>query len=309
MLDFILNPLEVAVSWILVQAHALLTLIGLKPNAGNTWAFSIVALVIVMRILLIPLFVKQIKAQRNLQLIQPQLKEIQVKYAGDREKQSQELMKLYSETGTNPFSSCLPILAQAPIFFALYTVLQGIAKPFAEGVFTWDQYKDLLLIAHEAKILDVPLYATFLNADETINPGNTRIFAVVMVILMTVTMFITQRQLIVKNIAADNPIVQQQKVLLYVFPLLFAVGGVGFPIGVLVYWLTTNLWSMGQQFYVIRNNPSPGSPAYAAWEERKRKKDLKKGLISPESETETTNESDTTQRVQPKRKPRSKRKK
>jgi YidC/Oxa1 family membrane protein insertase len=308
-LDFILNPLEVAVSWILVQAHALLTLIGLKPNAGNTWAFSIVALVIVMRILLIPLFVKQIKAQRNLQLIQPQLKEIQVKYAGDREKQSQELMKLYSETGTNPFSSCLPILAQAPIFFALYTVLQGIAKPFAEGVFTWDQYKDLLLIAHEAKILDVPLYATFLNADETINPGNTRIFAVVMVILMTVTMFITQRQLIVKNIAADNPIVQQQKVLLYVFPLLFAVGGVGFPIGVLVYWLTTNLWSMGQQFYVIRNNPSPGSPAYAAWEERKRKKDLKKGLISPESETETTNESDTTQRVQPKRKPRSKRKK
>ncbi|MGA1247870.1 MAG: membrane protein insertase YidC [Candidatus Nanopelagicales bacterium] len=308
MLDFILNPLEVAVSWILVQAHALLSLI-LKPNAGNTWALSIVALVIVMRILLIPLFVKQIKAQRNLQLIQPQLKEIQVKYAGDREKQSQELMKLYSETGTNPFSSCLPILAQAPIFFALYTVLQGIAKPFAEGVFTWDQYKGLLLVAHEARVFDVPLYATFLNADETPNPDSTRVFAVIMVILMTVTMFITQRQLIVKNIAADNPIVQQQKVLLYVFPLLFAVGGVGFPIGVLVYWLTTNIWSMGQQFYVIRNNPSPGSPAYTAWEERNRKKQMKKGLISPESETEIQNESDTTQRVQPKRKPRSKRKK
>ena len=308
MLDFILNPLEVAVSWILVQAHTLLSLI-MKPGAGNTWALSIVALVIVMRILLIPLFVKQIKAQRNLQLIQPQLKEIQVKYAGDREKQSQELMKLYSETGTNPFSSCLPILAQAPIFFALYTVLQGIAKPFAEGVFTWDQYKSLLLVAHEARVFDVPLYATFLNADETPNPDSTRVFAVIMVILMTVTMFITQRQLIVKNIAADNPIVQQQKVLLYVFPLLFAVGGVGFPIGVLVYWLTTNIWSMGQQFYVIRNNPSPGSPAYAAWEERKRKKQMKKGLISPESETEIQNESDTTQRVQPKRKPRSKRKK
>lgn len=307
MLDFILNPLEVAVSWILVQAHALLSLV-LKPNAGNTWALSIVALVIVMRILLIPLFVKQIKAQRNLQLIQPQLKEIQVKYAGDREKQSQELMKLYSETGTNPFSSCLPILAQAPIFFALYTVLQGIAQKFPEGVFTWDQYKDLLLVAHDARVFDVPLYATFLNADETPNPGSTRVFAVIMVILMTVTMFITQRQLIVKNIAADNPIVQQQKVLLYVFPLLFAVGGVGFPIGVLVYWLTTNIWSMGQQFYVIRNNPSPGSPAYAAWEERKRKKQIKKGLISPESETETANESET-QRVQPKRKPRSKRKK
>jgi YidC/Oxa1 family membrane protein insertase len=82
----------------------------MDPNSGWTWALSIVGLVIVIRILLIPLFVKQIKAQRNLQIIQPQMKEIQKKYAGDRERQSQEMMKLYRETGTNPLASCLPIL-------------------------------------------------------------------------------------------------------------------------------------------------------------------------------------------------------
>jgi hypothetical protein len=101
------------------------------------------------------------------------------------------------------------------------------------------------------------------------NPVATTIVAIILILLMTVTSFITQRQLIVKNSAPDNPMVRQQKVLLYVFPLVFAIGGVNFPIGVLVYWFTTNLWSMGQQFWVIRNNPQPGTPAYEAWERRK----------------------------------------
>ena len=90
-----------------------------------------------------------------------------------------------------------------------------------------------------------------------------------MIVLMTATTFITQRQLIVKNSAPDNPMVQQQKILLYVFPLIFAVSGINFPIGVLIYWFTTNLWSMGQQFWVIRNNPQPGTPAFEAKEARK----------------------------------------
>ena len=126
---FILDWLKNAVSWILVQFHQLFTnVLGMNPDSGWTWAFSIVGLVIVIRIALIPLFVKQIKAQRNLQLIQPQMKEIQKKYAGDKERQSQEMMKLYKETGTNPLSSCLPILLQAPIFFALFSTLQGVAS-------------------------------------------------------------------------------------------------------------------------------------------------------------------------------------
>ena len=318
---FILDWLKDGVSWILVMFHQLLSAIGMNPDSGWTWTFSIVGLVVVIRILLIPLFVKQIKAQRGLQLIQPQMKEIQKKYAGDKERQSQEMMKLYRETGTNPLSSCLPIILQAPIFFALFGVLQSIAmyNPddptyTAQGVFRWDQYSDLLASAHDASIFGVPLYATFMNADETPNPINTRILAIVMIVLMTATTFITQRQLIVKNSAPDNPMVRQQKILLYVFPLIFAVSGINFPIGVLTYWFTTNLWSMGQQFWVIRNNPQPGTPAFEAREQRRAAKAAAKaGATPPAIETipseDTDGASENGGRQQPKRTSRSQRKK
>ena len=320
---FIIEWIETGVSWILVQFHTLLS-VFMNPASGWTWVFSIVGLVIVIRILLIPLFVRQIKAQRNMQLIQPKIKEIQKKYAGDREKQSQEMMKIYRESGTNPLASCLPILLQAPIFFALFRVLQGIAmyapdNPAytAPGVFAWAQYQDLLPQAHNASIFNVPLYGYFMGAynqnliDGGFSPMNTRILSMVLIILMTATTFMTQRQLIVKNSAPDNPMVRQQKILLYVFPLIFAIGGINFPIGVLVYWLTTNLWTMGQQFYVIRNNPQPGTPAYAAWEARKAEKAAKKAPPAVPAATDDASDASTETtpaRVQPKRTSRSKRK-
>ena len=105
-----------------------------------------------------------------------------------------------------------------------------------------------------------------------------------MIVLMSATTFITQKQLMSKNMPAsamDNPFAQQQKILLYVFPLIFAVTGVNFPIGVLLYWLTTNVWSMGQQFYVIRRNPSPGSPAAEALEKRRAAKAARHHPASP----------------------------
>jgi YidC/Oxa1 family membrane protein insertase len=122
---------------------------------------------------------------------------------------------------------------------------------------------------------------------------------------MTATTFLTQRQLIVKNTAPDNPMVKQQKILLYVFPVIFAVTGINFPIGVLLYWFTTNLWTMGQQFYVIRNSPQPGTPAFAALEARKA---AKKTKGNPESadEIESTSEVKPV-RQQPKKKPKKKR--
>jgi YidC/Oxa1 family membrane protein insertase len=319
---FILDWLKNAVSWILVQFHQLLSnVLGMNPDSGWTWAFSIVGLVIVIRIALIPLFVKQINAQRGLQLIQPQMKEIQKKYAGDKERQSQEMMKLYKETGTNPLSSCLPILLQAPIFFALFSTLQGVAQYnpddpnyVAPGVFAWPQYADLTASMHDAEIFGVPLYATFMHADATPNPTNTRILALIMIALMTATTFITQRQLIVKNSAPDNPMVKQQKILLYVFPVIFAVSGINFPIGVLIYWFTTNLWSMGQQFWVIRNNPQPGTPAFAAKEARKVAKAAAKNgpaieAIPVDDADVTDTTSETVTRQQPKKTSRSQRKK
>lgn len=312
---FLLEWLEMAVAWVLVLFYNLLAPI-FGATSGWTWALSIVGLVVVIRIMLIPLFVKQIKAQRNMQLIQPKIKEIQKKYAGDREKQSQEMMKLYKETGTNPLASCLPIILQAPIFFALFRVLQyGIAQEEGIGALT----PELAAIAHDASIFGVPIYATFAHADETPFPMSTRVLCVFLIITMSATTFITQRQLIVKNTSADNPMVKQQKILMYVFPVIFAVGGFNFPVGVLIYWTTTNLWSMGQQFYVIRNNPQPGTPAHKALEERRKAKELKKaggvsggaigGSADAASENDTNKGTTVQKRQQPKRKSKSQRQK
>lgn len=318
---FILDWLRIAVSWILVQFHSLFSIV-MDPASGWTWTLSIMGLVVVIRILLIPLFVKQIKSMRNMQLIHPQIKEIQKKYAGDRERQSQEMMKLYRETGTNPLASCLPILLQAPIFFALFQVLQGIAmyspdnpQSNAPGVFRWDQYYALTDQAHNASIFGVPLYGYFMGAGEVaadgFSPTATRVLSLILIILMSGTTFLTQRQLIVKNTAPGNPMVRQQKILLYVFPLIFAVTGINFPIGVLIYWFTTNVWTMGQQFYVIRNNPQPGSPAYERWEARKKEKADRKaarkngGVVVVEEEPEQPEPAPV--RQQPKRQPKSKR--
>src|SRR5687767_3140291 len=132
----IMAPLEYGVSWILVSIHRLLTSIGVPEDSGLSWGPSIIVLVVIVRTLLIPLFVKQIRAQRGLQLLQPKMQELRKKYGSDRQRMSEELMKLYKETGTNPFSSCLPILAQSPFFFGLYRILDGIANDHLRGVLT-----------------------------------------------------------------------------------------------------------------------------------------------------------------------------
>lgn len=266
----ILRPLEIAVAWIMVQFHALLTALGLPEAGGWTWALSIVGLVVVIRILLIPLFVKQIKASRGLQLIQPELRKIQAKYKGktdpaSRQAMTQETMDLYKRTGTNPFASCLPILLQAPIFFALFRVLnEYVGKVKEIGPLT----EDLARQANEATLMGARISSTFLNSDDV----NVKILTVILIVAMSATTFITQKQLMTKNMPAaalDNPFAQQQKILLYALPIIFAVSGVNFPIGVLIYWLTTNLWSMGQQLYVIRRMPAPGSLAEKALQERR----------------------------------------
>ncbi|MER7579889.1 membrane protein insertase YidC [Kitasatospora sp. NPDC097691] len=259
-----LSPLYTAVSWIIVQFHSLYSHI-FDPDGGWAWGLSIASMVVVIRICLIPLFVKQIKATRAMQAIQPKMKAIQERYKNDRQRQSEEMMKLYKEAGTNPFSSCLPIIVQAPFFTALYGVLAKVAKGQDIGVI----HGDLLVSAGKAHIFGAPLSATFLGSSET----SVKIVTAVMIILMSLSQFVTQRQLMTKNVdlTVKTPFMQQQKMLMYVFPVMFAVMGINFPVGVLVYWLTTNVWSMGQQLIVIHNNPTPGSKAFQERQARLKK--------------------------------------
>ncbi|QEU93137.1 membrane protein insertase YidC [Streptomyces kanamyceticus] len=267
--SFITTP----VSWVIVQFHSVYGKI-FGPDTGWAWGLSIVSLVILIRICLIPLFVKQIKATRAMQTLQPEMKKIQERYKSDKQRQSEEMMKLYKESGTNPLSSCLPILAQSPFFFALYHVLNGIATGKTIGVI--DQ--GLLESARKAHIFGAPLAAKFTDGADKVAALNAsltdvRVVTAIMIVLMSASQFFTQRQLMTKNVdtTVKTPFMQQQKMLMYVFPVMFAVFGINFPVGVLVYWLTTNVWTMGQQMFVIRRNPTPGSKAQAAFLERLQK--------------------------------------
>ncbi|WP_275463876.1 membrane protein insertase YidC [Streptomyces noursei] len=271
-MDTILSPLYYAVSWIIVQFHSFYSLI-FDANSGAAWGLSIVSLVVLIRICLIPLFVKQIKSTRNMQALQPKMKAIQERYKSDKQRQSEEMMKLYKESGTNPLSSCLPILAQSPFFISLYQVLSHIAQNKTVGFID----PTLLASAQKAHIFGAPLAAKFMDSAEKIQSlgasvTDVRVVTVIMIVLMSASQFYTQRQLMTKNVdlTVKTPFMQQQKMLMYVFPVMFAVFGINFPVGVLVYWLTTNVWTMGQQMFVIRRNPTPGSKAFTERQERLR---------------------------------------
>ena len=278
--EAIMWPLYHLTSGILIVFHSLFAE-NLSMPAGLSWALAIIGLTIVIRILLIPLFVKQIKNSRNMQLLQPKVKELQKKHGHDRERLTQETMKLYKETGTNPLASCLPLILQMPIFLALFRTLDKAANHEKVGFLTDEHVgadSDSLsesVIFGLAKISD-----SFLSQGVTLS---TQITTASLVVLMTITTFTTQRQLMRKNMpesALTGQYAQQQKILLYVLPVVFAVGGIFFPVGVLLYWSTSNLWTMGQQFYVIRNNPTPGTPAFDAKQARDLAKHGRRGATA-----------------------------
>ncbi|MCS5717434.1 membrane protein insertase YidC [Herbiconiux sp. CPCC 205763] len=304
-LDTILWPIKWVVELILVGWHYFWTFLGLDPAAGLTWVLSIVGLVLVVRAALIPIFVRQIKSQRKMLEVAPQLKKIQDKYKGkkdqfSREAMSRETMELYRRTGTNPLASCLPLLLQMPIFFSLFSVLNNAQKGLA-GVGPLNaelgkQFGDATLFGV------APLHDTFIGAWNAGGPWQVMLIAGLMVVLMTASQFYTQLQIMAKNQspeAKNSPMFKQQRILLYILPLVFVFSGVAFPLGVMFYWLTSNLWTMGQQFLVIRNMPTPGSEAAKAREARLAKKgklEPTKGAPAIESIPEPPK---TTQRQQP----------
>jgi YidC/Oxa1 family membrane protein insertase len=195
-------------------------------------------------------------------------------------------------------------LAQAPIFFALFTVLNGIGKvPIdTKGVLTTEDG----ISAAQAEFFGAPISQTFLGSDIT----TVKLVTIVLIAFMSLTTFTTQRQLMTKGMpkmdSSNNMMLQQQKIMLYAFPVIFAITGVNFPVGVLIYWSTTNLWTWGQQFYVIKRNPTPGSPAY---EELQRKRNKKNGATEEQTKSSDPTENsggitieEKGQRQQPKKK-------
>jgi YidC/Oxa1 family membrane protein insertase len=306
---FIMAPLYYVTSFVLLAFHKLFGGI-FGGDSGIAWVLSIIGLTLVIRAALIPLFVKQIKSSRNMQLLQPKVKELQKKYGHDRERLAQETMALYKETGTNPFASCLPILLQMPIFLALFRLIDHASNGEVRGLMTLDLADKF----SNATLFGAKISASFTKAGGQVN---VQVLAAVLVVAMTATTFLTQRQLMSKNMPADamtGQYAQQQKMLLYVLPVVFAVGGIAFPIGVLFYWTTSNLWTMCQQFYVIRNNPAPGTPAAKAKQDRDAEKRKRKGLPDPATPIDTTATPEVTapeapKRQQPKKQTRSQRKK
>ncbi len=316
--DTILLPFTWAVSWVLSMFHTVLGALGMDSDSGWTWTLALVLLVVLIRTLLIPVFVKQIKSQRAMQELQPEIKKLQEKYKNKKDQLSRQAMameqqQLFKDRGTSPFAACLPMLVQMPFFFALYRVLISASDAaqnnesigalsadevasFSNSEFAGARMSDIL-IDHLGDGFDL----------------NVVIVAGVLIILMTLSMFYMQKTLMGKNMseaAQSGQFAQTQKIMLYALPLVFLIGGFNFPIGVLIYWTATNFWATGQQLFIIRRNPTPGSIAERELNERRAVKGLppvgKQAEVAQEK-AKAREAKPTGQRPQPVRKPRKKR--
>ncbi len=324
-MDTILWPLKVAVAWVMVYIHKFLVLIGLSDGPGVAWVLSIIGLTIFVRILIMPLFVRQIRASRGMQLMQPELQALQAKYKGkkdaaSKQRQQEEMMALYRKHGTNPFASCFPILIQMPIFFALFRVLANL-QAIAEGTYEGRDSigpltADLANQVQHSTVFGASLSSSFMNPSDISSALTVKIVTVIMIIAMSATQWYTMAQLSMKNMPessknSDNPMMRSQRMMMTIMPLFFAFTGVQFQIGVLIYWVTSNLWTMGQQFYTISRMPAPGSEAEKKFRARENAKRARKGLPSLEEEERAKAEAEgkvstSGQRAQPVRKDRQK---
>jgi YidC/Oxa1 family membrane protein insertase len=267
----VLNPLYNLVASAIVFFHGVLSPIFGKDSFWS-WAIAIVLLTMTVRLILFPLFVKQIKSQRTMQMLQPRIKEIREKYKNDKQRMNMELMALQKEHG-NPLLGCLPIFAQIPLFIALFHVLRALQPHHTTLGVCRETVKDGWILhrtsgltcqqvydfAH-AKLWGVSLAASFRSPAGELNylgasATAVKIMAAILIVIMSVTTYMTQKQIMGRQGPVDPAQATQQKIILYLIPAMLLFSGTLFPIGVLFYWLTTNLWSMGQQFFVLRRMP------------------------------------------------------
>jgi YidC/Oxa1 family membrane protein insertase len=269
----LLDWLYTAISWVMARWHSLWNLVFGDPApesglAGLAWVLAIVFLVVTIRLLLFPLFVKQVKSQRAMQELQPEIQKLRTQYGSDRQGMSQAIMALQKERGVNPLAGCLPILPQIPVFLALFHVLRRLS-PDAQGLYSWST--GLTQEAARAKLFGAPISASFdMSGDKEqailliASYTTIRIVAFVLIVVMCVTTFVTQKQIMSRSGPVEGQAATVQKLMLYGMPLSLFVSGFFFPIGVLLYWFTNNLWTLGQQFFILRKLPPPGSDAAKA---------------------------------------------
>ena len=262
----ILNPLADLVAWAIMHIHAGLgALFG--PDTGLAWGLSIAVLVIIIRLLLVPLFVKQVHAQRKMAQHAPHLAELRKKYKNDKQKLNEETMKFYKENGVNPLAGCLPMIPQMIVFFSLFYVLRSIADWKPGTKLSYGLTTKVMESAQQAKIFGVHLGDKLLFSHQAV-PLHVAIVIVLTVIVSASTTFMTVRQtskrgLMQTNVDPDNPMAATQKYMMYIVPF-FSLTGLYWQYGLVLYWVTTNLWTLGQQFFMFRNWTAEDAAAASA---------------------------------------------
>lgn len=259
-----------AISWILLTWHSVWDALGVSDGRvlGTNWAWilAIIFLVVTVRVILFPIFVKQIKSQRAMQALQPKVKELQEKHKGDRETLQKEMMELYRKEKANPLMGCLPMFLQIPVFLGLFHVLRRLNPAKSEQnkqLYGWtiEQFDS----AANASLFNAPIAGKFSSTAEELArlgaSGTTvKIMAGILVLIMITTTYLTSRQMILKTGWAEDP--QQrmiQRLMLYGIPASLLISGGIFPIGVIIYWVTNNLFTLGQQQWVLRKYPPPAA--------------------------------------------------
>jgi YidC/Oxa1 family membrane protein insertase len=259
------NPLDAlyeAVAWVLTQIYNLLSPV-FGTTSGWTWALSIVLLVVLMRLIMVPLFIKQMHTTRAMSALTPKLTELRKKYKNDKQTLNAETMKVYQEAGVNPLMGCLPVVAQLPVFFSLFSVLRAITEWKPGQPPKYGLPISMVQSAQKAEIFGVHVSDKVLFTHGVYVPLHAKAVILVAVIISMVTTYLTVRQSMKRGMmpaaTPDNPMASTQKYMAYIMPL-FALSGLYWPFGLVLYWVTTNLWTLGQQWLLFKRYPMP-SPA------------------------------------------------
>jgi YidC/Oxa1 family membrane protein insertase len=254
-----LDPLYRAVAWVIIQIHAGLSFV-VDADSGWAWGGSIILLTVLMRLLIFPLFVKQIHASRKMQELNPQVQALRKKYKSDKQRMNQEVMKLYQEAGANPLSGCLPLVVQMPIFISLFRVLNGIANA-KEGNGSHGISAALVHSAQHADIFGATISTRFLDAWKLHSTSGIIVCGVAVLISSTTTFFSVRASMNRQPAMDDaNPMASAQRMMVFLAPL-FGLFGLGFPLGVLMYWVTSNSWTLAQTHYIHKKYPTTQAAA------------------------------------------------